>query len=76
LTNGELLNAAERAGFELLVTVAQNIPNQQNLSGRMISLLILQSRTTSLDDLIPLVPDALSILTTIRPGEVVYIGRR
>ncbi len=34
LKNGQLLDAAEAAGFEVLITVDQNIPSQQNLSGR------------------------------------------
>jgi hypothetical protein len=39
--NGRLLEAAEAAGFDVLITVDQNIPDQQNLAGRAISLLIL-----------------------------------
>jgi hypothetical protein len=31
LKNGRLLEAAEAAGFDVLVTVDQNIPDQQNL---------------------------------------------
>ena len=34
LKNGLLLDAAESAGFDVLVTVDRNIPDQQNLSGR------------------------------------------
>jgi len=36
LTNGELLQAAEAAGFELLVTTDQNLRHQQNLANRRI----------------------------------------
>ena len=39
LKNGWLLDAAEAAGFEVLVTVDRNIPGRQNLTGRTISLL-------------------------------------
>ena len=35
LTNGELLNAAERAGFDVLVTADKNMRYQQNLAGRI-----------------------------------------
>src|SRR5712692_4899201 len=41
LKNGRLLEAAEAAGFDVLITVDQNIPDQQNLAGRRISLIIL-----------------------------------
>jgi len=34
LRNGELLDAAEREGFELLVTTDSNLQYQQNLSAR------------------------------------------
>lgn len=41
LTNGELLVAAEAAGFDVLVTPDQNIRNQQNLAARRIALVVL-----------------------------------
>ncbi len=41
LTNGELLNAAEAPGFDLLVTTDKNMRYQQNLSGRVISIVVL-----------------------------------
>ena len=41
LGNGDLLNVAEKAGFDALVTPDQNIRYQQNLTGRKISLVVL-----------------------------------
>ncbi|MGP8245104.1 MAG: hypothetical protein ACLQVN_11375 [Bryobacteraceae bacterium] len=73
LRNGRLLVAAEDAGFDVLLTVDQNIPDQQNLSGRKIALVILCGPTNRLRDLEPLVPAALSALSTIGRGEVVRI---
>jgi hypothetical protein len=43
LRNGALLDAAEKAEFEVLVTCDQNYPYQQNLQGRKIAILILSS---------------------------------
>jgi predicted nuclease of predicted toxin-antitoxin system len=43
LENGELLNAAEAAGFDVLVTSDQNIHYQQTLAGRQLSLVVLGS---------------------------------
>ena len=43
LENGALLDAAERAGFDLLLSCDQNIRHQQNLTGRKLALLILSS---------------------------------
>jgi hypothetical protein len=73
LKNGRLLDAAEVAGFEVLITVDQNIPDQQNLAGRTISLLILCTPTNRLRDLEPLVPLATSALASIQPGQVLRI---
>jgi len=39
--NGELLKAAEAAGFEVLLTTDKNIAAQQNLKGRMIAIVVL-----------------------------------
>jgi predicted nuclease of predicted toxin-antitoxin system len=73
LKNGQLLDAAEAAGFDILITADQNIPNQQNLDGRKISLMILCAPTNRLRDLAMLVSEAISTLGSIRPGDVVRI---
>jgi hypothetical protein len=39
--NGELLDAAEAAGFELLMTTDKNLRYQQNLSVRKIAVVVL-----------------------------------
>jgi hypothetical protein len=41
LTNGDLLAAAEEAGFELFPTADKNLRYQQNLSDRKISIIVL-----------------------------------
>jgi hypothetical protein len=41
LSNGELLTAAEEAGFDVLVTPDKNIRHQQNLAGRKIAIVVL-----------------------------------
>lgn len=43
LENGDLLSAADTAGFELMVTADQNIRYQQNLAQRRIALVVLGS---------------------------------
>lgn len=43
LENGELLNAAEAAGFDVMITADQNIRYQQALTGRKLSLIVLGS---------------------------------
>jgi len=39
--NGDLLDAAESAGFELLLTADKNLRYQQNLTGRKIAIVVL-----------------------------------
>jgi hypothetical protein len=41
LQNGELLSAAELAGFDILLTADKNIRYQQNLAGRKIAIVVL-----------------------------------
>ena len=73
LKNGRLLEAAEAAGFDVLITVDQNIPDQQNLSQRKIAMVILCGRTKRLRDLELLVPAVISALGSVRAGDVVKV---
>ncbi len=41
LRNGELLAAAEEAGFDLLLTTDKNMRYQQNLAGRGLAIVVL-----------------------------------
>jgi len=41
LTNGELIAAAEDAGFEVLLTTDKNMRYQQNLKGRKIAFVVI-----------------------------------
>jgi hypothetical protein len=41
LQNGELLNIAEAAAFDVLLTTDKNMRHQQNLTGRKIAIVVL-----------------------------------
>ena len=43
LKNGELLDAAERDGYGLLITTDQNLKHQQHLAGRQLAIIVLLS---------------------------------
>ena len=45
LSNGALLNAAEEAAFELLLTTDRRIRYQQNLAARRIAIVVLTGST-------------------------------
>jgi hypothetical protein len=74
LKNGELLTAAEMAGFELFLTVDQGFEYQQNLTSRRIAIIILCAKSNRLKDLLPLVPSCLVQMEVIRPGQIVRIS--
>ncbi len=43
LSNGDLLDEAERAGFDVLLTADKNMRYQQNLTGRKIAIVVLST---------------------------------
>ena len=43
LANGDLLRAAESAGFEVMLTCDQSISYQQNMTGRRLALVVLST---------------------------------
>jgi predicted nuclease of predicted toxin-antitoxin system len=71
--NGELLLAAEVAGYDVLITVDQGIPHQQYSVGRKLSIILVRSRTNQIDDLLPLVDAIIQALDTIQPGQTIEI---
>ena len=69
LSNGDLLTAAEAAGYDLLVTTDQNLRYQQDLSSRRIAILVL-----TIANWPTIEPHAAGIATTasaMRPGDYV-----
>jgi predicted nuclease of predicted toxin-antitoxin system len=70
--NGELLRTAEIAGYNVLLTVDQGIP-QQCPAGGKLSIILIRSRTNQIEDLLPLVDAILQALQTIQPGQIVAI---
>ena len=72
--NGELLRLAERAGFDVFLSVDRGIEFQQNLQARHIAVLLLRVRSSRLADLTPHVPEILKKLGSLQPGEVLVVG--
>lgn len=71
--NGELLGLAD-AGFDVLITLDQNLRYQQNLTGRKIALIILRARSNRVPDLQPHFHSCIQALRNIQPGTVVEVG--
>jgi hypothetical protein len=72
LKNGALLRVASDR-FDVLITVDQNLPLQQNLSDLSIAIMILVARSNRYSDLRLLVPKALNAIASIKVGEIVRI---
>ena len=72
--NGELLRAAELAGYDVLLTVDQGIPQQQRRGGRKLAIVLIRARTNQMEDLLPLVDAILEALQSIKPGQIVRIA--
>jgi predicted nuclease of predicted toxin-antitoxin system len=66
LKNGELLDAAEAAGYDALVTVDRGCRYEQNLAGRKIAVVIFRTKSIALKDLLPHAPEALVALQSIK----------
>jgi hypothetical protein len=72
LKNGALLRAADGL-FEVLLTVDQGLPYQQNLSGLHIAVVVIVAASNDIDDLRPMLPRVRETLAQIRPGEIVRV---
>ena len=72
--NGELFRLAERAGWQVLLTMDQAMPYQQNLADRTISLVIIHAQSNRLPDLLLRVPAVLAALRSIKRGQAVRIS--
>jgi hypothetical protein len=64
LSNGELLQAAESNGFDLLLTTDQNLVYQQNLTNRRIAVVALsRNRWTLIQPMLRQIVDAVNRAT-------------
>jgi hypothetical protein len=74
LKNGALLNAAEGAGFSVLVTGDQSLEHQQNVTTRALGVVVLGAASNALEDLLPLVAAALVAIGRVQPGQVIRVS--
>jgi len=71
LSNGVLLQRAADA-FDVFVTVDRNLTFQQNLSMLRIAVVVLVAVSNEFE--VPLMPEVLTLLPTLRGGRVVRVG--
>ena|ERR1700694_125846 len=66
LLNGDLLRAAEEAGFNILLTTDTNLPNQQKLKGRKLAVVVLSKNRWKL--IRPMLPQIAAAVAAATPG--------
>lgn len=62
------------SGFDGLITTDRNLAFQQDVPESELFVIVLESRTNRLEDLIPAAASALMMLPTIRKGQVVRVS--
>jgi hypothetical protein len=76
LKNGALLHSAVRAGFIAILTADGSLRHQQNLPKIGIGAIVVIDVRNRIEDLRPLIPEILTALATIQPGQVIEISGR
>jgi hypothetical protein len=71
LSNGDLLKAAEDAGFDLLLTTDKNLPHQQNLQGRKLAIVVLSNSRWSL--MRTVLADIAAAVNAAKPGSYTLV---
>ena len=74
LKNGKLLDEAQAEGFEVFLTVDQNIRYQQNLQGRAIAVVVMIANGITVEDLRSLLPAVEETLALVQPGQLYEVS--
>ena len=74
LKNGELLQHARDAGFEVFVTADENLQYQQNLAQSSLGVIVVKAAKNRLEDLRPLIPSLLQAVSSVKPGTVARVS--
>ena len=72
LKNGDLLRSASGA-YDVLITVDQNLPHQQNISSVQLAVIVIVAKGITYQKLRPLLPRVVEALESIRPGEFIRV---
>ena len=68
LANGDLIDSAEREGYQVLITTDQGIRHQQNLAGRRLAVIVLLS--TAWPYARSRIEEIRAAVAEVQPGEV------
>ena len=74
--NGELLALAEKARFQVFITLDQGLEYEQNLGGRSLAVILIRAKSSRLEDLVPHAAEVLAALERIGAGQHVRVISR
>jgi hypothetical protein len=69
----DLLALADTYPFDIFITADKNLPHQQNISTYQLRIVVLNTKTTKPDYLLPLIQHACLIIPTLIPGSIVIV---
>lgn len=73
ISNGKLLQLI--AGrYDVFITVDKNLPAQQQTSTLPFAILLLRAESNKLSDLLPLIPQVITLLPLLQPGSVTTVA--
>jgi predicted nuclease of predicted toxin-antitoxin system len=72
--NGELLALADKAGFQVFLTVDRGIEYEQSLKENGMAVILVRARSSRLADLLPQAPEILRVLGSIGRGQFIRVG--
>jgi predicted nuclease of predicted toxin-antitoxin system len=73
LANGKLIAAAANAGFDVIITVDQKFTESAEPFRSSLSLVVLRTRTTNIDDLVALMPRVHEVLRNVARGQFIQV---
>ena len=73
ISNGKLFSLI-RGEFDAFITVDSNLAYQQNLSTLPVAVIVLRAPSNKIEDIRPLLPNLLSTLAILKPGELRVVG--
>ena len=73
--NGKLMTLCVENGFEILLTIDKNLQHQQNLDKYSITIVILNSYTSKVEELIEFLPEFEAQLPTYQKHNAYQIRR-
>jgi predicted nuclease of predicted toxin-antitoxin system len=72
--NGALLKKAVESGFDVLITMDNNMPYQQDISRHPLAVIALRAKSNRLADTELLMPLVIQILPNLKKGTWIVVG--